>query len=217
MGNREINEKHISLDFWGTLVFSNINFRDERAKFLSLQLNKSEEQINLAFKEIGENYNYFQEKGVNNTPPIELFYEVLEYLDININSIYIENLYESVLEIFITNSPIINDKLKTLIDNSLADGTTTSILSNTAFIPGTVIAKFLDDNFGVNYFSFKIFSDEEKIAKPNMGIFDLAYEKTKLIYPFGINKNQILHIGDNYENDIVGAEKYGFNALLIKI
>lgn len=216
MNNEQINEKHISLDFWGTLVYSNINFRDERAKFLSLQLNKSKEQINLAFKEIGEKYNRFQENGENNTSPIELFYAVIEYLNININSINIENLYESVLEIFITNSPIINDKLKTLIDNSLADGKTTSILSNTAFIPGAVVNKFLDNNFGANYFSFKIFSDEVKIAKPNRKIFDLAYEKTKLIYPCGIKRNQILHIGDNYENDIIGAQKFGFDALLIK-
>jgi putative hydrolase of the HAD superfamily len=217
MNNKPIKENHISLDFWGTLVFSNINYRNERAKFLEVQLNKGKEQINLAYKEIGEKYNSFQEKGQNSTSPIELFYEVTEYLDINIDSINIENLYESVLEIFITNSPIINAKLKAIIDNSLADGKTISILSNTAFIPGTVIDKFLDDNFGSNYFSFKIFSDEVKIAKPNMEIFDLAYEKTKLIYPCGIKKNQILHIGDNYENDKIGAQKFGFNALLIKI
>ena len=43
MNKNETNEKHISLDFWGTLVFSNNNFRDERAKFLSIQLNKNKE------------------------------------------------------------------------------------------------------------------------------------------------------------------------------
>lgn len=215
MNNKQINENHISLDFWGTLVFSNINFRDERAKFLSSQLNKSKEQINLAFKKIGEKYNSFQEKGTNNTSPIALFNEVLDFLDINNEIINVTNLYESVLDIFITNSPIINTKLKTIIDNSLANGKTTSILSNTAFIPGTVITKFLDDNFGVNYFSFKIFSDEVKIAKPNMEAYNLTYENTKLIYPSGINKNQIVHIGDNYENDVLGAQKFGFNSYLI--
>ena len=216
MYNKRINENHISLDFWGTLVFSNIKFRNERSKFLSIQLNKEEEQINEAFKRIGEKYNRFQEKGVNNTSPIGLFCEVLGYLNININTINFNNLYDSILEIFITNSPIINTNLKTLIDNSLACGKTTSILSNTAFIPGTVITKFLDDIFGVNYFSFKIFSDEVKIAKPNIEIYNLMYENTKSIYPSGINKNQILHIGDNYENDIIGAQKFGFNSLLIK-
>lgn len=215
MNKNETNEKHISLDFWGTLVFSNINFRDERAKFLSSQLNKNKEQINIAFKEIGEKYNFFQEKGTNNTSPIALFNEVLEFLEINNEIINITNLYESVLDIFLTNSPIINTNLKTMIDNSLANGKTTSILSNTAFIPGTIITKFLDDNFGVNYFSFKIFSDEVKIAKPNMEAYNLTYENTKSIYPSGINKNQIVHIGDNYENDVLGAQKFGFNSYLI--
>ena len=216
MINKQFIENHISLDFWGTLVFSNINFREERAKFLSSQLSKNKEKINLAFKEIGEKYNNFQEKGINNTSPIALFKEVLDYLDLNDEIINVTNLYESVLDIFMTNSPKINTKLKIVIDNSLANGKTTSILSNTAFIPGTVITKFLDDNFGVNYFSFKIFSDEVKIAKPNMEAYSLTYENTKLIYPSGIDKNQIVHIGDNYENDVLGARKFGFNSYLIK-
>jgi putative hydrolase of the HAD superfamily len=216
MINKQFIENHISLDFWGTLVFSNINFREERAKFLSSQLNKNKEQINTAFKEIGEKYNSFQERGINNTSPIGLFKEVLDFLDVKDKIINVTNLYESVLDIFMTNSPKINTKLKTMIDNCLANGKTTSILSNTAFIPGKVITEFLDDNFGVNYFSFKIFSDEAKIAKPNMEVYSLTYENTKLIYPSGIDKNQIVHIGDNYENDVLGARKFGFNSYLIK-
>ena len=216
MENRELIENHISLDFWGTLVFSNSNFRDERAKFLSSRLNKNKELINNAFKEIGEKYNSFQEKGTNNTSPIALFNQVLDFLDVNDKIINGIHLYESVLDIFMTNSPKINTKLKIMIDYNLAKGKTTSILSNTAFIPGSVITKFLDDNFGVNYFSFKIFSDEVKIAKPNMEIYNLIYENTKLIYPSGIDKNQIVHIGDNYENDVLGARKFGFNSYLIK-
>jgi putative hydrolase of the HAD superfamily len=216
MINKQFIENHISLDFWGTLVFSNINFREERAKFLSSRLNKNKEQINIAFKEIGEKYNSFQEKGTNNTSPIALFKEVLDFLAVNNEIINVTNLYESVLDIFMTNSPKINTKLKIMIDNILANGKTTSILSNTAFIPGTVITKFLDDNFGVDYFSFKIFSDEVKIAKPNMEAYSLTYENIKLIYPSGIDKNQIVHIGDNYENDVLGARKFGFNSYLIK-
>ena len=53
--------------------------------------------------------------------------------------INVSNLYESVLYLFMTNSPKINTKLKIMIDDSLAKGKTTSILSNTAFIPGAVI------------------------------------------------------------------------------
>ena len=216
MENIELIENHVSLDFWGTLVFSNINFREERAKFLSSQLNKSIEQINIAFKETGEKYNNFQEKGTNNTSPIALFNQVLDFLDVNDEIVDVTNLYESVLDIFMTNSPKINTRLKIMIDDSLAKGKTTSILSNTAFIPGNVITIFLDDNFGVNYFSFKIFSDEVKIAKPNIEAYSLTYENAKLIYPSGIDKNQIVHIGDNYKNDVLGARKFGFNSYLIK-
>jgi putative hydrolase of the HAD superfamily len=216
MANRELIENHISLDFWGTLVHSNDNFRNARGNFLSNELNIRPELINSSFRYIGEKYNSFQEKGTNNTSPIALFKEVLDFLDVNDEIINVSNLYESVLYLFMTNSPKINTKLKIMIDDSLAKGKTTSILSNTAFIPGAVITKFLDDNFGVNYFSFKIFSDEVKIAKPNMEAYSLTYENTKLIYPSGIDKNQIVHIGDNYENDVLGARKFGFNSYLVK-
>ena len=215
MNIKLINENHISLDFWGTLVFSNNEFKNERAKILSIKFNIEESQVNEAFKSVGIKYNFFQEKGIKYSSPVELFYEVLDYLDIELDSIDAINLYNVILEIFIVNAPMINFNLKKLIDNSLVSGKTISILSNTAFIPGSVINKFLNDNFGVNYFSFKIFSDEVKIAKPNLEIFRLSYEYIKLIYPFGISKNQILHIGDSYHNDVLGAKKFGFNSLLI--
>jgi putative hydrolase of the HAD superfamily len=215
MYNKPINENHISLDFWGTLVFSNIKFRNERAKFLSATLNKEEDQVNNAFKQIGVNYNLLQEKGLIYITPFDLFCDVLDNLNVKSNSIQTISLYNTVLEIFITNTPIINTKLKTMIDNSLNSGKTISILSNTAFIPGSVINKFLDENFGVKYFSFKIFSDEVKIAKPNLEIFKLTFDEINLIYKHRISKNKIIHIGDNYKNDVMGAKNFGFNSRLI--
>jgi putative hydrolase of the HAD superfamily len=215
MIDRQIIENHISLDFWGTLVFSNDDFRKARALFLANELNKNPNEISNSFKQIGENYNHFQEKGLNNTEPIELFKEVVKHLNIEENTIDIKSLFIKVLDIFIENYPIINSDLKSIIDRSVENGRTVSILSNTAFIPGTVISEFLDNNFGVNYFSFKIFSDEVKIAKPNSEIYKLTYDNINLIYPSGIDKNKILHIGDNYNNDLIGAQKFGYNSYLI--
>lgn len=216
MIDRQIIENHISLDFWGTLVFSNDNFRQARALFLANELNKNPNEISYSFKQIGEKYNRFQEKGLNNTKPIELFKEVVKHLNIEENTIDIKSLFVKVLDIFKENYPLINTDLKSIIDGNLENGKTVSILSNTAFIPGSVISSFLDDNFGANYFSFKLFSDEVKIAKPNIEIYNLMYENIKSIFPSGINKNQILHIGDNYQNDVLGAKKFGFNSFLIK-
>jgi putative hydrolase of the HAD superfamily len=215
MINRQIIENHISLDFWGTLVFSNDNYRKARSFFLANELDKNPNEISYSFKKIGEKYNNFQEKGLNNSTPIELFKEVVEDLNIEENSIDINRLFIKVLDIFIENSPIINTELKSIIDSNLQNGKTVSILSNTAFIPGKVISSYLDHNFGVNYFSFKLFSDEVKIAKPNLEIYKISFDKINLMYPSGLEKNQILHIGDNYKNDILGAQKFGYNSYLI--
>lgn len=216
MKNRDIIECHLSLDFWGTLVFSNNNYREARANFLAVELNKSPILINNVFKSIGEQYNIYQESGLNNKYPLELFCEVLDNLNIETNKIDLNRLFETVLNIFVEYPPLINKELKLILDKNIYLGKTLSILSNTAFIPGNVINKFLDKNFGNEYFSFKLFSDELMIAKPNLEIYKIAFNEIQKIYPNGIRKSDILHIGDDIKNDYEAGKRFGINTYLLK-
>lgn len=53
------------------------------------------------------------------------------------------------------------------------------------------------------YFDLSIRADEAGIAKPDRGIFDLAWQK------LGCEPHEVVHIGDSIENDVQGAINAG--------
>ena len=79
------------------------------------------------------------------------------------------------------------------------------LISNCSFITKEII-----DNW--NYkkiFDFVIYSHIEEVKKPDKKIFNKAIKKLNL------KPNEILVIGNDYENDYLGAKNAGLNALLI--
>ena len=58
-----------------------------------------------------------------------------------------------------------------------------------------------------------IFSDIEKVSKPNPKIFQTVFRKVNELKT--VDKGEILHIGDNMIADFEGAKKFGFEAKLI--
>ena len=91
---------------------------------------------------------------------------------------------------------------------------TISLLSNTGFIKGFTLRKLMIHYELDNYFSFQIYSDETGFSKPNSKMFKLVYDQ--ICSNNTIQKQEILHIGDNSIADYNGAIKFGFDALLIK-
>ena len=57
-----------------------------------------------------------------------------------------------------------------------------------------------------SYFSAVVVSDEVGVAKPNPGIFDVAFERMN--QPA---KNEVLIIGDSLSSDITGGITYGID------
>jgi putative hydrolase of the HAD superfamily len=91
-----------------------------------------------------------------------------------------------------------------------------SILSNTAFIKGStlrVVLKHLDLN---QFFNFQLYSDEVGMSKPNLQFFGLMIENIHTIRQNdNINLQEIIHIGDNFVADILGANNLKINSFLI--
>ena len=58
-----------------------------------------------------------------------------------------------------------------------------------------------------SYFEYKIYSEDIGVAKPYPGIFSEAERKANS-KPF-----ETVYIGDSYENDIVGAKNFGWQAI----
>ena len=209
------NVTHLSFDFWDTLAFSNPKFKYERTKLISKYCGQSFIDIDECFHEIGKKYNLQQQSSNIYIKPIDLLQKAIEKLNTN-SVIDINLIYEDILILFQKNKPILNPFCKDFIIKCIVNNIKLSILSNTAFIPGKMIKDYLIAEFGENVFSFYLFSDETKIAKPNIRAFELCYQNINTVHSKMVSKTAIVHIGDNYLNDYEAAKTFGFQSHIIK-
>lgn len=206
------NIQHISFDFWNTIVRPNPLFKEKRAKLIGTLFNHpfSKYEIDSAFSKIGKEYNAHQQAGNSVIPPLDLLKSVLNEIKPNSNVNFIE-LHNQISILFLQYPPFIEPSFYDIIDLINKKGKTCSITSNTAFISGSVIVKYLENCNLLNCFSFTIFSDEFGFGKPSSRIFDhltIKVIECKSI----VDKTNILHIGDNLESDYNGAMQSSLTA-----
>ncbi|MGE8424054.1 MAG: HAD family hydrolase, partial [Sphingobacterium siyangense] len=103
---------------------------------------------------------------------------------------------------------------KSVFEAIVSKGKTLSLLSNTAFLDGTVLRRVLEYYELSDFFSFQLYSDEIGVSKPNNTAIELVFQKIR--QQRTIKKKDIVHIGDNQKADYNGAINYGFNAILIQ-
>jgi putative hydrolase of the HAD superfamily len=217
------NIKHFSFDLWLTLIKSNPNFKKERCKFFHKNfntLNKPLEEVENVFRVIDIKCNRINEITGKNIDSEELYLMVIHDLNNNLNTfpsinleeinLEMENLVSSYPPIIFCDSTF--EVLKSIKQNK---DVTLSILSNTGFIKGKTIKKYLDYLDLSQFFSFQIYSDEVGFSKPSIEIFN---ELLLNIYNFRseiLDKKEIMHVGDNYVADICGASSIGINSFQI--
>lgn len=202
--------KHYSFDFWNTIAFSNPQFKKERAIYISefFHLYNKELEINSAFSSIGEEYNFHMESQLGVISPENLYLKLVKKLKCN-KEFDIKKIVEDIELLFLNYPPIIYTGFLDFLELIDGGNKTISITSNTAFISGSVIEKFLESIGLLNKFKFCLFSDRENYGKPHKSIFEKVYLKKKEFEP-GINLNEIIHIGDNLNKDYNGAKNIGF-------
>ncbi|HRV96820.1 MAG TPA: HAD family hydrolase [Anaerolineae bacterium] len=92
-----------------------------------------------------------------------------------------------------------------ILNRLKARGVPMGIISNY----GTHLLDLLPKLELFDYFNFVIVSAIVGVTKPNPRIFEIAIEEAKAA------PDQILYVGDNYLDDIVGANNVGMDAVLI--
>lgn len=201
------NVKHISFDFWNTLYESNPEFKLKRNELLSNLSNKGSLEVQdiIETKSHVFNSSFSENDHINHD---NLIISLLD--DLKVEHSYIENIFE----LFRNNPPKKFPGLNLFFKEISNMGITTSILSNTAYIPGKEIIKVLKADNCLNFFSFLLFSDEMKQGKPNSSVFQKVKDEVKRINT-NIQDSEILHVGDDIYFDVTPALKYGFSALKI--
>ncbi len=212
--------EHLSFDLWLTLIKSNPEFKKKRNSLFKdfFEVDCSLEKVSEIIRYYDVLFNNINEKTGLNIDTFEIYYIILEALNVNLNKIKIETLsefYNESEKLFMKYKPdLIYNNIQVLFNQITEKEKTISILSNTAFIKGTTLRKLLKHYELDNFLLFQIYSDETGFSKPNKDIFQLVYNEIEKFK--SIEKNKVLHIGDNKIADYDGAMKFGFDALLIK-
>ena len=87
-----------------------------------------------------------------------------------------------------------------------ARGMSLGIVSNTGRTPGLILRRVLERHGLLAYFGAISYSDEVGFRKPEARIFHVTLERA------GVAADEAMHIGDNPDADVVGAQGVGMRA-----
>tara|TARA_R110001599_G_scaffold66694_8_gene188676 strand:+ start:13706 stop:14461 length:756 start_codon:yes stop_codon:yes gene_type:complete len=91
---------------------------------------------------------------------------------------------------------------------TLAENYQLCVVSDTIITPGTGLRRILDHHGLADYFAAFAFSDEVGRSKPHESIFMAACAG------LDVEPDQVVHIGDRDNKDILGAQALGMKAIL---
>lgn len=213
------NHCHFSFDLWLTLIKSHPEFKAKRVELFSsfFNVDKPIEEVVKTVKYYDDLCNTINEVTGGNIDTFEIYLMILGALDVDVKQLDKEKLnefYNKSEVLFLEYKPVvIFENIHDFFEDIKNQGKTINILSNTGFIKGTTMRKFLIHENLDQYIDFHIYSDEINCSKPNPLIFQ---EVKNNIKDQDLPMHQILHIGDNPVADYQGAKNFGFNAHLLK-
>jgi putative hydrolase of the HAD superfamily len=213
------NHYHFSFDLWLTLIKSHPEFKAKRVELFSsfFDIKKPIGEVANVVKYYDDLCNNINEVIGGNVDAFEIYLLILGSLSVDIkqlNKEILNEFYQKSEDLFLEYTPVvIFENIHDFFDEIKSQGKTINILSNTGFIKGKTMRKFLIEENLDQYIDFHIYSDEINCSKPNPQIFQ---EVKNLIKNRDLTMNQILHIGDNPIADYKGAKDFGFNAHLLK-
>lgn len=213
------NHCHFSFDLWLTLIKSHPEFKTKRVELFSsfFNVDKPIEEVARTVKYYDDLCNTINEVTGGNIDTFEIYLMILSALNVDVKLLNKEKLNEFYVkseELFLEYKPvIIFENIHDFFGEIKNQGKTINILSNTGFIKGKTMRKFLIHENLDQYIDFHIYSDEINCSKPNPLIFQEVKNNLK---DQDLPLHQILHIGDNPVADYKGAKDFGFSAHLLK-
>ncbi len=212
----------ISVDFWNTM-FSSHHVPERQKKerweykysiYNNLakkynQPNYSQEQIEKAIKKehkVAFDVWKNEQRTMNLSDRIRI---TLDELDLDVSEDDINKLVTTYNNFIFYRPPVQAKNLNDTLERILDRGIKLAVISDTGYILGSNIKKFLESRDLLKYFSAFSFSDETGSAKPNRKAF------TKIMDDFNIDDpSSLLHVGDMEEIDVFGANNAGFKSCI---
>ena len=214
--------KVVSFDLWDTLVDDDSDEairaakglrskRDERRHLVWQALNEIEptevERVALAYDTADAGFNIVWKKMHINWTLEQRLNVVLTGLGRTLPEDAFAQLVEDTarMEVEIPPNPIadVEDSLRELSQNFKL-----CVCSDSIVTPGTGLRQILEGHGLKKYFSAFAFSDEVGRSKPHHSMFDSAAGQ------LGVERHEIVHVGDRDQNDVKGPHAIGAKAVL---
>ncbi len=203
--------KAVTFDFWSTL------FRDRgdiggkrhtwRIEHMAALLNKrgwpgGYTEIFQAIEEVSMHSTEVRLRGTVDFTPEEQVERILQLLGVQAGP----ELAVGVLRIYAgaaVEFPPVPLEGAVEVVREVAKSYPVGLISNTGISPGSVLRQVMAGAGILDYFKTLTFSNEVNLVKPNPQIFLLSAEK------LGVQVAETLHVGDDYEADVLGANRTG--------
>ncbi len=214
--------KVVSFDLWDTLVDDDSDEavraaqglrskRDERRHLAWQALNEIEpielDRVVLAYDTADAGFNLVWKQLHVNWTVEQRMNVILSGLGRTLPGGELEKLIDdtSRMEVEIPPNPIadVEASLRELSENFKL-----CVCSDSVVTPGTGLRQILEGHGLKKYFSAFAFSDEVGHSKPHHSMFDTAAEQ------LGVERHEIVHVGDRDQNDVKGPHAIGAKAVL---
>lgn len=204
--------KIVSLDLWDTIIEDDPNLEEKRGEIRIKKLYEYLSPLNISIKDVRKAYQKMsdwlfstQKKTQKSINVSQQIYFIFKEFGTIPNSLVLEDIkmsYESAIFEF---PPKIVDNVYEFLEKLKKLNLKLCILSDAGRTPGWALKEILNKYKLINFFDKIFFSDEIGYVKPNKNTFN------KIIKEFNVKKEEVVHIGDSIEKDIIGAKEFGIN------
>lgn len=201
--------KHISLDFWNTIADPNPDYADKRTSYLANRYNVEYETARDIYTHQKLHIDGMCELNGSANSVLQSHIALCRRIDTSPKFGDIEDAeynMQRMNELFHQYPPHIPRKTIKAIYRAQDNGVTVSISSNTNFISGVELHKYMN-SVGI-WPDFALYSDIIGYSKPHENFFKQVIFNAQVKHKFDITTDKILHIGDHHVCD-KSAEKYG--------
>lgn len=200
----------VSFDLWFTLIWSDDNLLEEytsrRVSALYDGLKKYGSQISV--EDVKKLYSYTSHFRMT-LPPRETVKFIVYAAGLEADDDIVDKIWMMYEESTYNVKPHLNPESIISLDYLKERGYRMSIISNTSFSEEGL--RRILKNIGLDtYFEVVIASSSEGVEKPFPRIFDISADRLK------VDKAKIIHIGDKYIDDVIGAYLAGLKGVLYR-
>lgn len=209
---RKMNRYLVSFDFWNTIV-TNVSYKKRRLALIREFL--KERGFDRSADEIQNAYGSIRDRIKQNKMHEENKYTDLEErMAVVLGGLNVSYERSMALELIdVLQRPVWDDPpplIQEIVDilRYLSAFSDIACISDTGMTKGTTIRGIMEW-YGIDqYFKYHVFSEDIGRNKPDGRMFYPLLHNEE-----GIPKEQIFHVGDLFDTDVVGATNCGINAI----